>query len=106
MTMPGASDTALIESYLQHLQTQRKLSGHTLENYQRDLVQLGEFAREYKHPSLASLSTFDLFYCAQAICLARLFWLDGDSSWTNGQPNGRRQAPETSESAAQGAGRG
>ena len=58
--MPDAPDTALVESYLQHLQTQRKLSGHTVENYQRDLMQLGELAREYKRPSLASLSTVDL----------------------------------------------
>jgi integrase/recombinase XerC len=58
--MPDAPDTALVEGYLQHLQTQRKLSGHTVENYQRDLMQLGELAREYKRPSLASLSTVDL----------------------------------------------
>ena len=58
--MPDAPDTALVESYLLHLQTQRKLSGHTVENYQRDLMQLGEFAREYKRPSLANLSVFDL----------------------------------------------
>ena len=58
--MPGTQDTALIESYLQHLQTQRKLSGHTLENYQRDLSQLRELAQEQKRPSLPSLSAFDL----------------------------------------------
>ncbi|MFM8465983.1 MAG: tyrosine recombinase XerC [Oxalobacteraceae bacterium] len=58
--MPGAQDTALVENYLRHLQTQRKLSAHTLDNYQRDLRQLDEFAREYQRPSLNSLSTFDL----------------------------------------------
>ena len=58
--MPDAPETALVENYLQHLQTQRKLSSHTLENYQRDLMQLGEFAREYKRASLASMTTFDL----------------------------------------------
>lgn len=58
--MPGAEDTALIEAYLQYLQTQRKLSVHTLDNYQRDLLQLNELAQEHKRPSLASLSAFDL----------------------------------------------
>ena len=58
--MPGAHDTALIDAYLQYLQTQRKLSGHTLDNYQRDLLQLNELALEHKRPSLASLSSFEL----------------------------------------------
>ena len=58
--MPDAPETALVENYLQYLQTQRKLSSHTLENYQRDLMQLGEFAREYKRTSLASMTPFDL----------------------------------------------
>jgi len=58
--MPGAQDTALIEAYLQYLQTQRKLSEHTLDNYQRDLLQLNELAQEHKRSSLTTLSAFEL----------------------------------------------
>lgn len=58
--MPDTQDTALIEAYLQHLQTQRKLSGHTLENYQRDLSQLASFTQEQQGRSLSTLSAFDV----------------------------------------------
>lgn len=58
--MPGDQDTALIDGYLQHLQTQRKLSRHTLDNYQRDLSQLASFAQEQIGRSLSHLTSSDV----------------------------------------------
>jgi integrase/recombinase XerC len=57
--MTGASHD--IAGYLQYLQTQRKLSAHTLDSYQRDLAQLTTMAKERPgQMSLASLSQFDI----------------------------------------------
>ena len=58
--MPDAADTALTTSYLQYLQTQRKLSAHTLENYQRDLTQLLDLAKEQKQRALPALTSADI----------------------------------------------
>lgn len=44
----------LIESYLESLLTQRKLSDHTIDNYQRDLIQLKVFAKETPIEKLTS----------------------------------------------------
>jgi integrase/recombinase XerC len=55
----NATDQQHIASYLQHLQTQRKLSEHTLDSYQRDLEQLGALCAEKKIPSLSRISSFD-----------------------------------------------
>jgi integrase/recombinase XerC len=41
------------------LQTQRKLSEHTLDSYQRDLEQLGALCAEKKISSLSKISAFD-----------------------------------------------
>jgi integrase/recombinase XerC len=41
------------------LQTQRKLSEHTLDSYQRDLAQLGALCAEKKIPSLSKITAFD-----------------------------------------------
>jgi integrase/recombinase XerC len=58
--MPGDQDTAIIDGYLQYLQTQRKLSAHTLDNYQRDLLQLTDLARAQQNRPLAGLTSFDI----------------------------------------------
>ena len=55
----NAADAQHIASYLQHLQTQRKLSEHTLDSYQRDLEQLGSLCAEKKIPSLSKITAFD-----------------------------------------------
>jgi len=55
----NAADAQHIASYLQHLQTQRKLSEHTLDSYQRDLEQLGALCAEKKIPSLSRITAFD-----------------------------------------------
>ena len=60
MALPDAQDTALIDAYLQHLQTQRKLSAHTLDSYQRDLSQLTSLAQEQKVRLLTRLTSFDI----------------------------------------------
>lgn len=49
-----------IAAYLQFLRTQRKLSAHTLDNYQRDLEQLRTLASEQAGTTLARLNTFDI----------------------------------------------
>ena len=50
-----------IAGYLQYLQTQRKLSAHTLDNYRRDLQQLARLASDTQPgAALASLSQFDI----------------------------------------------
>ena len=57
--MTGAQND--IAGYLQHLQTQRKLSAHTLNSYQRDLDQLITLAAETSdHRSLNQLTQFDI----------------------------------------------
>lgn len=57
--MTGAQQD--IAGYLQHLQTQRKLSAHTLDNYRRDLDQLLALASEQPgHGQLAQLTQFDI----------------------------------------------
>ncbi len=58
--MGGARDQADIVGYIQHLQTQRKLSAHTLSNYGRDLEQLCALAEAQSKPELATLSHFDI----------------------------------------------
>lgn len=58
--MSSSADKAHIDSYLQHLQTQRKLSGHTLDNYARDLEQLIALAKEQKDRTLRTLTSFDV----------------------------------------------
>ncbi len=58
--MPDTADTALTTSYLQYLQTQRKLSAHTLENYQRDLAQLLDLAKEQQQRRLPALTSADI----------------------------------------------
>lgn len=55
----NAADQQHIASYLQHLQTQRKLSEHTLDSYQRDLEQLGALCAEKKILSLSKITAFD-----------------------------------------------
>lgn len=59
MTQPGAPPD--IAGYLHYLQTQRKLSAHTLDNYRRDLAQLIALAGESSAAApLSSLSQFDI----------------------------------------------
>jgi len=55
----NAADEQHIASYLEHLQTQRKLSEHTLDGYQRDLDQLGALCVEKKISSLSKITAFD-----------------------------------------------
>jgi integrase/recombinase XerC len=55
----NAADQQHIASYLQYLQTQRKLSKHTLDSYQRDLEQLGALCAEKKILSLSKITAFD-----------------------------------------------
>lgn len=65
MLGPGASTD--IAGYLQHLQTERKLSGHTLDSYRRDLAQLTELLQEVSSAPLASLTSFDIRRCASQL---------------------------------------
>ena len=58
--MSDSRDRADIVGYIQHLQTQRKLSANTLSNYGRDLEQLCALAEAQSKPALASLSHFDI----------------------------------------------
>lgn len=46
--------------YLKHLQTQHKLSAHTLDSYRRDLHQLAELVAAQPQASLTSLTPFDV----------------------------------------------
>ncbi len=58
MSAPGnAPDFA---GYLKHLQTQRKLSTHTLDSYRRDLQQLAELVAAQTGASLTQLTPFDM----------------------------------------------
>ena len=58
--MSDSREPADIVGYLQHLQTQRKLSAHTLSNYGRDLEQLCVLAVAQSKPALETLSHFDI----------------------------------------------
>lgn len=58
--MNGAGVSTEIAAYLQHLQTQRKLSRHTLDGYRRDLAQLASFAPATPAATLAGLTQFDI----------------------------------------------
>ena len=59
MNDPGSSPD--IAGYLKHLQTQRKLSPHTLDNYRRDLEQLASLLSEQSpHTTLAGLTQADI----------------------------------------------
>lgn len=58
--MSDLREQADIADYLSHLQTQRKLSAHTLSNYGRDLAQLCALAAAQSKPDLATLSHFDI----------------------------------------------
>lgn len=65
MSSPGAFTE--IAGYLQHLQTERKLSGHTLDNYHRDLAQLTELLPGLPSATLAGLTQFDIRRCASQL---------------------------------------
>lgn len=65
MSSPGAFTE--IAGYLQHLQTERKLSGHTLDNYHRDLSQLSELVSGLPSATLAGLTQFDIRRCASQL---------------------------------------
>ena len=56
----NAADQQHLSGYLQYLQTQRKLSEHTLENYQSDLEQLVTFIREKKIHALTAITVSDV----------------------------------------------
>ena len=56
----SAADQEQISGYLRYLQTQRKLSQHTLESYQSDLEQLVTFNREKKIHALTSITVIDI----------------------------------------------
>lgn len=58
--MSDIREQAGIAGYLHHLQTQRKLSAHTLSNYGRDLEQLSALATAQSKPDLVTLSHFDI----------------------------------------------
>ncbi len=58
--MSTARDTEQIAAYLGYLQTQRKLSDHTLDNYQRDLQQLQSLSAEKPGTTLAVLTQVDI----------------------------------------------
>lgn len=65
MSSPGAFTE--IAGYLQHLQTERKLSSHTLDNYHRDLAQLTELLPGLPSATLAGLTQFDIRRCASQL---------------------------------------
>lgn len=58
--MSTARDTEHIAAYLGYLQTQRKLSDHTLANYQHDLHQLQTLSAEKSGTTLAALTQIDI----------------------------------------------
>ncbi len=49
-----------IKDYLQHLQTERKLAGHTLSSYQRDLGDLRQLVQADKTTAMIALTQFDI----------------------------------------------
>ena len=58
--MSTGRDTEQITAYLGYLQTQRKLSDHTLDSYQRDLGQLQTLSAEKPGNNLVALSQVDI----------------------------------------------
>ena len=57
-----------IAGYLEHLQTQRKLSAHTLDNYRRDLEQLALLVAEnVAGRDLAKLTQADIRRCTSQL---------------------------------------
>jgi integrase/recombinase XerC len=57
-----------IAGYLEHLQTQRKLSAHTLDNYRRDLEQLALLVAEnVAGRPLAKLTQADIRRCTSQL---------------------------------------
>ena len=56
----NAADQQQLASYLHYLQTQRKLSEHTLESYQSDLDQLVTYSREKKIHALTAITVTDI----------------------------------------------
>ena len=56
MTSP-ATDRQLIDEYLEGLRTQRKLSGHTLDGYRRDLAELLGFSTALPHDARLAATT-------------------------------------------------
>ncbi len=62
--MTDAADNTILDSYLRYLQTQRKLSAHTLDNYERDLSQLlaliQEQSKEQGTRTLTSVSPLEI----------------------------------------------
>jgi len=58
--MTGSGADCEFAGYLQHLQTQRKLSGHTLDSYRRDLAQLASLVAEISGAPLTSVTQFDI----------------------------------------------
>lgn len=55
-----ADDTEQIAGYLRYLQTQRKLSDHTLDSYRRDLHQLQTLSAEKSSAALPALTQIDI----------------------------------------------
>jgi len=55
-----ADDTEHIAAYLRYLQTQRKLSAHTLDSYRRDLHQLQILSAEKSSAALAAITQIDI----------------------------------------------
>ena len=57
-----------IAGYLAYLQTQRKLSAHTVENYQRDLAQLSAYTAQHAAgKSLSQLTQADIRRCTSLL---------------------------------------
>jgi integrase/recombinase XerC len=48
------------DGYLQHLQTERKLAGHTLYSYRRDLGDLRQLAQSHQPSAMTALTQFDI----------------------------------------------
>lgn len=65
--MPDPGAFTDIAGYLQYLQSERKLSGHTLDNYRRDLAQLIELLSGISSTPLAGLTQFDIRRCASQL---------------------------------------
>jgi integrase/recombinase XerD len=58
--------SARVDEYLSHLQFERRVSGHTVESYARDLTQLGEFAAgQERH--LEQLGRSELEACVRSL---------------------------------------
>ncbi len=57
--MPGP-DCAWVQGFLDHLQQERRLSGHTVQAYRRDLAALSGFCREHGLPGWDGLDVADV----------------------------------------------